>query len=413
MNHSALTPVFTGLRWSLHSLLIALIVVVMVRSVISDAPHEALIHGLASSLLVVYLGGSLLAHLKPESVRTLRWVAWLWVGVLSLLWLALVWLTPDAAFLVFPLFFLFLQLLPSRVAVAAVVVSTALAVAAIGIHSTFTIGGVIGPIIGAGVALAIGFGYRALYREAEERQQLITELVETRSELAAAERAAGVLAERERLAREIHDTIAQALSSIQLLLHAAERLDGDRPGLEQLQLARQTAADSLVDTRRIIGELTPPALDDRTLPGALARLADSTAETLRAAGTPAAVNFQLEGDPVPLPMNVTATLLRIAQGAIANVARHARASRADVTLTYQSDSVSLDVVDDGIGFDPGEAASAAPGDSFGLRAIRQRVASLGGVLSVESAPGEGTALAVTVPILHEAPTAPSRSEVSA
>jgi signal transduction histidine kinase len=410
MNHSALTPVFAGLRWSLHSLLIALIAVVMVRSVISDAPDGVLIHGLAATLLAVYLGGSLVAHLRPQAARP--WLARLWVALLSLLWLGLVWQTPDAAFIVFPLFFLYLQLLPSRAAVIAVALSTVLAVVAIGVHSEFTIGGVIGPMIGAGVAVAIGFGYRALYREAEERQQLITELVETRGELAVAERAAGVLAERERLAREIHDTVAQALSSIQLLLHAAERLDGNRPGLEQLQLARQTAADSLVDTRRIIGELTPKALDDRTLPGALARLADATAETLRAAGAPAAVNFQLEGDPVPLPMTVNATLLRIAQGAIANVARHARATRADLTLTYQSDSVSLDVVDDGVGFDPSTAAER-PGDSFGLLAISQRVEALGGVLSVESAPGEGTALAVTIPLLDAAPLAPSRPEVSA
>jgi signal transduction histidine kinase len=124
------------------------------------------------------------------------------------------------------------------------------------------------------------------------------------------------------------------------------------------------------------------------------------------------VNFQLEGDPVALPMIVNATLLRIAQGAIANVVRHAHATRADLTLTYQSDSVSLDVVDDGVGFDPA-TASAEAGESFGLRAIRQRVASLGGMLSVESALGEGTALAVTVPILDPAAAEPSRPEVSA
>ncbi|WP_411721677.1 sensor histidine kinase [Mycetocola sp.] len=412
MNHSALTPVFAALRWSLHSLLIALVVVVIVLSALTDAPDTTLIHTLASVLLAVYLGGSLMAHLRADAVHASPWIPRLWLAALTLIWLALLWLTSDAAFIVFPLFFLYLQVLPPRAAIAAVALSTALSVMAIGLHSAFTVGGVIGPMIGAGVAVAIGFGYRALYREAEERQQLITELVETRGELALAERAAGMLAERERLAREIHDTVAQGLSSIQLLLHAAERLDGERPGLEQLQLARQTAADSLVDTRRIIGELTPPALDDRTLAGALARLAESTAETLGAAGTPAAVNFQLEGDPVALPMSVNATLLRIAQGAIANVVRHAGATRADLTLTYQSDSVSLDVVDDGAGFDPA-SASATAGDSFGLRAIRQRVSSLGGMLSVESAPGEGTALAVTIPIRDPAETAPSRPGVSA
>ena len=397
MNHSALTPVFAGLRWSLHLLLIGLIVLVMVRSVLADAPNVTAVHTASVVMLVVYLGGAYIAHRLP-ALASRPWTGRVWVLALSLVWLVLVWLTPDAAFIVFPLFFLYLQLLGPGGGVAAVLVSTGVAIVAVGVHSEFSIGGVLGPMIGAGVAVAIGLGYRALYREAEERQRLISELVETRDELALAERAAGVLAERERLAREIHDTVAQGLSSIQLLLHAAERLDAERPGLEQLQLARQTAQESLVDTRRIIAELTPPALDDRTLPGALRRLAAATEHTLRAGGASTSVHFQLVGDPVPLPMSVDATLLRIAQGAIANVARHARAGRAELTLTYQSDSVTLDVVDDGAGFDPDAPASASDRPSFGLTAIRQRLSALGGTLSVESRPGEGTALAATIPI---------------
>lgn len=411
MNHSALTPVFAVLRWSLHSLLIALIVVVIVRSVLADAPMTGLVHGLAVLMLSIYLGGALIAHLKPELVESSRWVPQLWVALLTGVWAALLAITPDAAFIVFPLFFLYLQVFGSKVAVAIVALATGVTILAVGLHSGFVVGGVIGPLLGAGVALTIGFGYRALYREAEDRQQLITELLETRGELAIAERSAGMLAERERLAREIHDTVAQSLSSIQLLLHAAERLDSERPGLEQLRLARETAADSLVETRRIIRELTPPALDDRTLPAALKRLAASTEQTLRAGGAGTAVNFLVEGEPVTLPMTVDATLLRIAQGAIANVARHARATRADLTLTYQSDSVSIDVVDDGRGFDPDAAATtAAESGSFGLTAIRQRVDALGGVLSIESRPGEGTALAVTLPILQSSAAIPSEPQ---
>jgi signal transduction histidine kinase len=401
MNHSALTPVFAVLRWSLHSLLIALVVVVIVRSVMTSAPSAGVIHALAFLLLATYLGGSLVAHLRPGFVAASRWIPVVWVGLMTAFWGALLAVTPDAAFIVFPLFFLYLQLFPAKAAVASVALTTAITILALSRESGFAVGGVIGPLIGALVAVTIGFGYRALYREAEERQQLITELLATRGELAAAERSAGMLAERERLAREIHDTVAQSLSSIQLLLHAAERLDAERPGLQQLRLARETAADSLVDTRRIIRELTPPALDDRTLPAALNRLAVSTEQTLRAGGAATAVNFLVEGTPVPLPMTVDATLLRIAQGAIANVARHAQASRADLTLTYQSDSVSLDVVDNGVGFVPEIAAvTAAAAGSFGLTAIRQRVAALGGVLTIESGNGEGTALAVTLPILQ-------------
>ena len=396
MNHSALTPVFAGLRWSLHLLLIGLILLVMVRASLAGGPNVAVVHAASVTMLAVYLGGAYLAHRMPRLVS--RHWGRLWVLALSVIWLVLVWLAPDAAFIVFPLFFLYLQLLPPHAAIAAVVASTAVTIVSVGIHTGFSIGGVLGPMIGAGVAVAIGLGYRALYREAEERQRLIAELVETRDELALAERAAGVLAERERLAREIHDTVAQGLSSIQLLLHAAERLDAERPGLEQLQLARQTAADALLDTRRIIAELTPPALDDRTLPGALRRLAAATEHTLRAGGASTSVHFQLVGDVVPLPMNVDATLLRIAQGAIANVASHARAARAELTLTYQSDSVTLDVVDDGAGFDPDAPAGTSERASFGLTAIRQRLSAIGGTLSVESRPGEGTALAATIPI---------------
>lgn len=411
MNHSALTPVFAVLRWSLHSLLIALVVVVIVRSVITRDPAAGLIHTLASLLLATYLGGALVAHLRPHFVASSRWIPLLWVGLMTVFWGGLLAVTPDAAFIVFPLFFLYLQLLPAKAAVVAVTGTTAITIVVLGVKSGFAVGGVIGPLIGAGVAVAIGFGYRALYREAEERQQLITELLETRGELAVAERSAGMLAERERLAREIHDTVAQSLSSIQLLLHAAERLDAERPGLEQLRLARETAADSLVETRRIIRELTPPALDDRTLPAALNRLARATEQTLRAGGAATAVNFLVEGTPVPLPMTVDATLLRIAQGAIANVARHARATRADLTLTYQSDSVTLDVVDDGVGFLPEVAArTAAAAGSFGLTAIRQRVDALGGVLTIESGNGDGTALAVTLPILQSSDTAVADSQ---
>ena len=411
MNHSALTPVFAVLRWSLHSLLIALVVVVMARSVITNDAAGASIHALAFLLLATYLGGALIAHLRPEFVASSRWVPLVWVGLMTVFWGGLLTVTPDAAFIIFPLFFLYLHLLPAKAAVAAVTGTTGITIVVLGLESGFAVGGVLGPLIGAGVAITIGFGYRALYREAEERQQLITELLETRGELAIAERSAGMLAERERLAREIHDTVAQSLSSIQLLLHAAERLDAERPGLEQLRLARETAADSLVETRRIIRELTPPALDDRTLPAALKRLAIATEQTLRAGGAATAVNFLVEGAPVPLPMTVDATLLRIAQGAIANVARHARATRADLTLTYQSDSVTLDVVDNGVGFVPEVAATtAAAAGSFGLTAIRQRVDALGGVLTIESGNGEGTALAVTLPILQSSDAAVADSQ---
>ncbi|PFG30366.1 sensor histidine kinase [Paramicrobacterium agarici] len=400
MRHSALTPVFTGLRWALHALLVALVVFAMVHASVVQSAHEVAVHVLGSAMLVVYLGGAAVSRVRWLTGRRLSIFAIVWIGVLTLVWLSMLMVTLDAAYIVFPLFFLFLHLLPMTAGIVMVVVSTTLTIAMLGYHSGISVGGVIGPVIGASVALAISGGYGALYREAQEREKLIGELQETRGELAIAEREAGVLAERERLAREIHDTVAQGLSSIQILLHAAERSDPDRPGVEQLQLARETAADALVDARRIIRELTPPVLDEQTLAGALTRLTASSEHTLRTSGRPTRVRFHRVGEMRPLPMAIETTLLRVAQSGIANVQQHAGATVLDVTLTFDEDAVTLDVVDDGAGFDAASLERRA-NSSFGLAAMRGRVTELGGTLTIESAPGEGTALAATIPLTEE------------
>ncbi|MGA6096163.1 sensor histidine kinase, partial [Microbacterium sp. NPDC079356] len=269
---------------------------------------------------------------------------------------------------------------------------------ALGIHGEWTVGGIVGPIVGAAVALLIGLGYQALAREAQQREVLMQELLATRGQLAATEREAGVLAERARLAREIHDTVAQGLSSIQMLLHAAERADGERPGIEHIRLARETAAAGLADTRRFIRELTPPDLDDRGLGSALRRLASTQ---WAARGLPVDVRVS---DAVELPMHVQTALLRIAQGAIANVIQHADAYSAMITLTIGDDRVEFTIADDGRGFDPSLVA-AVPGaksDSFGLQATRERVDQLGGTLTVSSAPGTGTSLTIELTLREAA-----------
>ncbi|WP_166980172.1 sensor histidine kinase [Paramicrobacterium fandaimingii] len=401
MRHSALAPVFTGLRWALHALLVALIVFASVHAEVLQSEHARAVQVLGGAMLVVYFGGAGAAHLSVFTGKRLSLFSYVWIGLLGLVWLGMLMVTMDAAYIVFPLFFLFLHLLPMTAGIVSVVVSTTLTIAMLGYHSGISVGGVVGPVIGASVALAISGGYSALYREAREREKLIDELTATRGELAIAEREAGVLAERERLAREIHDTVAQGLSSIQILLHATERVDPDRPGIEQLQLARQTAADALVDTRRIIRELTPPVLDEQTLAGALSRLAASAEHTLRTSGRATRVRFHLVGEAQPLPMITETTLLRVAQSAIANVQQHAKATALDITLTFDEDAVTLDVVDDGTGFDTA-TLDKRNSTSFGLTAIRRRVIELGGSMSIESVPGEGTALAATIPLTEEA-----------
>ncbi|MFE2961672.1 sensor histidine kinase [Nocardia tengchongensis] len=381
MHRSPLTPVFSALQLGLHVLVVALTVVVAVQEVVSGS-HQALVVLLAGVFLGVYFtGGRFRRNLVGARV---------WLAALTLLWLGLVFVAPLAVYLVFGLFFLYLHLLPRYWGVVAVTAATVVAVVGFAAHRGWTVAGVIGPLLGALVAVAIGLGYGALFREAAERQRLIDELLATRETLADKERTAGKMAERERLAQEIHDTVAQGLSSIQLLLHAVERAAPDHPALERIRLARETAADSLVETRQLIAELTPAPLEGQSLAGALNRI------TERAAAPGLDAQVLVEGDPQALPMPIEAALVRITQGAVSNVVRHAQAHRMRVTLTYADDAVHLDVVDDGVGIDPAVLAES-PSGSFGLNAMRSRVEQQGGTMDVESEPGH-TAVTVYFPL---------------
>ncbi|MFD9792252.1 sensor histidine kinase [Streptomyces sp. NPDC059070] len=375
------TPVTRLLRLCLHALLIGLLALVAARS-----PGDAGVLAAAGGTAAVYAAGALAPAVRP---RTGAGAGWL--GALCAVWLVLLTLSPDALWVAFPLYFLQLHLLTTRWALPAVAATAGAAIASFLLHGEeVTPGAFIGPVLGAAVAVATVFGYDALYRESERRRELIEELVSTRAELAEAERAAGTLAERERLAREIHDTLAQGLSSIQLLLRAAERaLAPDDPARAHVERARSAAQDNLAEARRFVRALTPPGLERASLPGALERLC---------AATPGpAVRFGVSGTPVELPTPYEVALLRIAQSALANTVQHAAAERAEITLSFMDTSVALDVVDDGRGFEPGRERPAGTG-GFGLPAMRSRARSLGGTLSVESAPGQGTAVAITLPL---------------
>ena len=387
MVHRDLTRVFLVLRIGLHVLFVALLALVVVRVVLLGAPLVWPGLVLAVLLGLVYLAGIWVIHVPAERRRL---ASVLWLAALSAIWIGLLFLVPEAAYLVFPLFFLYLHLLPMPYGPVAVLVATAVSIVAIGLHGGFSVGGVVGPLLGAGVALLIGLGYQELARDAAEREALLTELLATQDRLAASEREQGMLEERARLAREIHDTVAQSLSSIQMLLHAAERADANRPGAEHLRLARETAAASLADTRRFIRELAPPALDEG-LHSALVRLAERewTTDGLR---------VQVDvAEPLELPMHVQTAFLRIAQSTLANVVKHASATHATIALETGANEARLTVTDDGVGFDPTTLSTrAGASDSFGLRAIAERVEQLGGELEVTSAPGAGTTVRVVV-----------------
>ena len=385
---SALNPVFVGLRLGLHGLVLGLVALVVATAASAGMPAAALIVCLAAVFLGTYAAGSLLGRNLDGVHPRLRAA---WVGVLSFEWLALAFVSPEAIYLVFPLFFLALHFLRGWRGPAAVAVATLLAIILFGMHRGFGLAGAVGPLIGAAVAVAIGLAYRSLAREALERERLITELRATRTQLAAAERAAGVQSERGRLAREIHDTVSQSLSSIVMLLHAAERSGGiTGTGLGRVHQARDAATQALAETRQFIDELSPPALREATLVEALKRLAAQTGDS---SGIP--VGVTIAGSVEALPTPVETGLLRIAQGALANAVQHADATRIDLTLSMLDSEVILDVVDDGIGFVPNaphRASVTGTRAAFGLHAMRDRVAQLGGSLTVESEPGRGTSI---------------------
>lgn len=383
---------FVGLQVGLHGLFVVLAGLVVGRAIF--VPYDASGAAIALALMLVATYGVGIWHAsRPGKPAT----AGLWLSVLTGEWIVLLWVTPDAAYLVFPLFFLYLHLWGRGLGTLVVVATTAVAVIALGVHGGWSVGGVVGPLVGAGVALLIGYGYESLAREAAERERLLAQLTAAQGQLAASEREAGVLAERSRLAREIHDTLAQGLSSIQMLLHAAERADPSSPGVPHIDLARQTAATNLAEARSFIRELTPPDLDAHGLDDVLRRFARG-----RWASHGLEVEVQVSG--AALPMHVQTALLRIVQGAMANVIQHAQARSARVELTADAGAVTLRVTDDGVGFNVADATAApASGDraAFGLRATQERVAQLGGTFTVESSIGAGTVITVTLDVREE------------
>ncbi|HEY3709904.1 MAG TPA: sensor histidine kinase [Amycolatopsis sp.] len=394
MNAAApsLTPTSRTLSWCLHLLFAGLLVLAGARALTDRLPQAGAVVAVAAACGLVYAAGPLLPR-----VRTSRRAAAGWLAVVGAVWLALLVLTADGVWVAFPLYFLQLHLLSRRAGLVAVAVTALAAVGAFAAHRGFSPAIAIGPALGAAVAVAVVWGYQALYRESDRRRRLIEELTATRADLAEVQHEAGVMAERERLAREIHDTLAQGLSSIQLLLRAAAR---DLPSVNAaryVEQARQAAADNLAEARRFVAALTPPALDDTTLAGALARLCATTSARHRITA-----RFHLTGDVVPLPTAHEAALLRIAQAALANTVRHAQATTAEVTLSYLGDEVSLDVVDDGTGFDPARLLAPDAGSGFGLAAMRTRTQALGGTVTIESGTGHGTALAARLPLLATA-----------
>ncbi len=251
----------------------------------------------------------------------------------------------------------------------------------------------VAPQMGVALVFAIGLGLwvSLTLRRADEHARLLAELRAAQAELAASNHAAGVAAERERMAREIHDTLAQGFTSVVTQAQAATAaLDRGEQYVarERLLLVESTARDNLAEARALVAAFAPVPLQGSTLTEALRRLADrfaaetGTSVRLEAAGAEAGTH-DAASDVV---------LLRAAQEALANVRRHADARAVVVRLDRDAGTVRLEVTDDGRGL------PAAHADGIGLSGMRERVSAAGGSLDVGPGAAGGTRVEVRLPV---------------
>ncbi|WP_433021063.1 sensor histidine kinase [Kribbella sp. CA-294648] len=243
------------------------------------------------------------------------------------------------------------------------------------------------------VTTLLGVWIEKVIEQSEQRADLIEQLRTTRDELAEAHHTAGVMAERERMAREIHDTLAQGMTSIVMLSQtAAVELSRGAvdPAAARLAAIEDTARENLAEARALVSAFTPVALSGATLAEVLRRQGERfAAET----GVDVQVSLDMADDEVAaLPQGQQVVLLRAAQESLANVRKHAGATQVQIRLGLSADGVAIEITDDGSGFTP----SAEP-SGYGLAAMRGRVEESGGTVSVDSAPGRGTRVQVLIP----------------
>jgi signal transduction histidine kinase len=226
-------------------------------------------------------------------------------------------------------------------------------------------------------------------------QQALDENAALHAQLLVQAREAGVADERRRLAAEIHDTLAQGLTGIIAQLQVVANTPDEAMAREHVGRAMDLARHSLGEARRSVHNLAPVALADAGLPEALKKTVTEWGER-----TGVRAEFTVTGLAQQLHEELAATLLRIAQEALSHAARHARATRLGVTLTFLGDEVILDIRDDGAGFDPLALPPRTRAGGFGLDGMRARAERIAGSLTVESEPGQGTALSARVPLVR-------------
>ncbi|MFR0357098.1 sensor histidine kinase [Streptomyces sediminimaris] len=226
-------------------------------------------------------------------------------------------------------------------------------------------------------------------------QQALDENAALHAQLLVQAREAGVADERRRLAAEIHDTLAQGLTGIIAQLQVVVNTPDRDQAREHTGRAMELARHSLGEARRSVHNLAPVALEHDGLPEALKKTVAEWGER-----TGVRAGLTITGTAEELHDEVSATLLRIVQEALSNAARHARATRVGVTLSFLGEEVILDIRDDGTGFDPRAVPARTSAGGFGLDGMRARAERIAGSLTVESEPGQGTALSARVPLVR-------------
>lgn len=376
-----------------------LMVASAVRYVMRHSPADNLwTVALAIAVCALYAVTAVLVHRQhPDQRKQQLWIPWM-VALLAA-WAALVVIAPSFAWCSFAIFFL------TRTAfrgwagyVAGGATAAATAVGLFRMSDWTDIAMLLGPLAAGALLTLI---YDKIERDAALQRRLFDDVTQAQEQLATKQREAGIATERERVSREIHDTVTQGLASSLLLLEAAQRAWPAETAHQDVRKATDLLRRNLADTRSLVHELSAPGLETGPLPEALEHAARQYVET---------VSIRVTGEVRPLPSEVRHALLRVTQSAVANIKLHAHAEHASVTLGYLPDAVTLDVFDDGRGFDPVAVPPPSANGGYGLRAMRQRVEQLGGELSVESSPGEGTIIAAQFPLTRLADPANALKE---
>lgn len=387
-----------------HAMALALTVISCVRAIDAGAAPLA-----AIAVSIVFLAWYALGAVRAARSGAIVLAKW-WLLVLAGAWLCTLLVSAEFIWIAFVLWLLAGHLFSLRIAVVFTALTyIATVVAPLAHYGAVGTASIIGSLIGAVFALGLSRGYIELLREGRRREELLQSLelahqnlLDLQDELALTQRHAGEIQERTRVSRDIHDTIAQEISSIRLIAHAEMDRTTDEHAQQVLRQVEDLAAQSSRDVRRIIAALAPAELEDGALTAALRRLLTRLEEDTSIRG-----RVEVDETVPSLPAEVEVALLRTAQSALANVRQHSQASRVVVSLMDLDGSIRMDIVDDGVGMADPEARKRESESGFGLDFIGSRMRELGGELVIETTPGSGFAISATLP---NNPTLTSRQD---